>query len=122
MDAGREMDALIAEKVMGIELPKWIFQEHGLTTKTSREVVPDYSTDIAAAWQVVEKMRSNGYFYEVTENIEDPSIYCAMFVDRSTSYYDTYESGWSNEQWAAASTAPHVICLAALKAVGALAD
>lgn len=53
MDAGREMDALIAEKVMGIELPKWIFQEHGLTTKTSREVVPDYSTDIAAAWPII---------------------------------------------------------------------
>lgn len=44
MQAGREMDALIAEKVMGYRAADIVS-------------VPEYSTHIAAAWQVVERMR-----------------------------------------------------------------
>ena len=40
MEAGRALDELVAKKVMG-----------------QRVEVPHYSTDIAAAWTVVEKMR-----------------------------------------------------------------
>src|SRR5207245_4506773 len=41
IEAGRELDRLIAEKVMGL---------------TPGEPIPPYSTDIAAAWTVVETM------------------------------------------------------------------
>jgi hypothetical protein len=77
MPAGREMDALIAERVMGW---KWMGIDHEtlamLLDPTARRhpawreypdrphssdwdaYVPHYSTDIAAAWEVVEAMQS----------------------------------------------------------------
>jgi len=45
MPAGREMDALVAEMVMG-----------------QTECARHYSTDIAAAWQVWEKMKYGRFF------------------------------------------------------------
>jgi len=92
LEAGRELDALIAEKVMGWT---WCVQPHGHISrpgkysytrwlcepdryqsakpkwdkwdgKTEMPIsglngeymhVPEYSSDIAAAWEVVEKMR-----------------------------------------------------------------
>lgn len=56
--AGLELDALIAEKVMGYE--RW---EEDLWVATSdgfADELPHFSTDIAAAWEVVEKMRVQG--------------------------------------------------------------
>ena len=61
MEAGRKMDALIAEKVMGLP-PEWThFEPHGKEFDTSIgrvaiSEVAHYSTDIAAAWEVMEKM------------------------------------------------------------------
>src|SRR5919106_517365 len=43
MEAGRELDALVAEKVMG--WPDYAEKNH----------CPEYSTDIAAAWLIVEE-------------------------------------------------------------------
>lgn len=68
----REMDALVAEKVMGLENVRrvrntmtaftiereWldVGDYYYLPQKTTAIIrLPDYSTDIAAAWQVVEK-------------------------------------------------------------------
>lgn len=59
MNAGRELDALVAEKVMGFRhhpaMPgydeMWFMSDGGSID------LPNYSTDIAAAWQVVEKLR-----------------------------------------------------------------
>lgn len=116
---GRELDALVAEKVMGwrvdfdsrrhwteladISLDRLVFTEpngifHG---EQSINDIPPYSTDVGTAWQVVERMKERGG--------------CNVL---------TYPSGvvqcWINgEHHAVANTAPHAICLAALRAIGA---
>lgn len=118
MEPGRELDALVAEKVMGLEITKiangHMWFRDGVTL---RSPIPHYSTDIAAAWLVVEKMSSDGWIHEITEHINDSQIKCAMFANRS-GHYESYERSWDDEQWAVSGTAPHAICLAALKAVG----
>jgi hypothetical protein len=42
IEAGREMDAAVAEKVMGLQ-----------ENQSQWFRIPDYSTDIAAAWAVI---------------------------------------------------------------------
>ena len=60
MPAGRELDALVAEKVMGRETTHWT-DGFGDTGVTFFAPVEPYSTDIAAAWEVVERINMNGY-------------------------------------------------------------
>lgn len=81
---GRELDALVAEKVMGGELRP-------------------YSTDISAAWEVVEK-----YKWAEPELRYSDEQHCWVFSLHKA-------SGYPNE---CGDTAPHAICLAALRAVG----
>lgn len=140
MRPGRELDALIAEKVMGIEVVihperylliagdggdffgknfvttilchNQTFEKHspGKTIK----ILPYYSTNIPDAWAVVEKLRSlnggdvgefrltwsghkkDGYVFRIWEN-DLPQVDLKDFEGES---------------------APHAICLAALKAMG----
>lgn len=111
----RELDAQVAEKVMGItnvhraERGEWLqiemdfalvgelvyWGDKGLTR------LPYYSTDIAAAWEVVEKM--NKEMYDVTLFMRDGKWIC----------------GWENidDQWyeMESDTAQEAICRAALK-------
>ena len=94
----RELDALVAEKVMGCKIVKFenLYDEiefvcgcvedkgyvhfpHGSLglddeLDTSR-LLPKYSTDIAAAWQVVEKMAKK-YELIISFNYNDSSKYC----------------------------------------------
>ena len=75
--AGRELDALVAERVMGIKpTPITVIDGTGVRAdvgtlsssyrlpdgRTGREArsLPHYSTDMAAAWQVVEAMERCG--------------------------------------------------------------
>lgn len=72
MNLGPDLDALIAEKVMGLE--PWPGQDPRCLTKTFKArfvphgqdpkpcAPPEYSTDIAAAWEVVEHMKSKGFY------------------------------------------------------------
>ena len=89
MQAGRDLDYLIAEQVMGIN----IFILHTMND------IPRYSTDIAAAWEIVEKLRlailpmSNGQWAAA---LNDDKEFVPGFI---------------------ADTAQYAICLAALKAV-----
>ena len=64
----RELDALVAEKVMGWKPYSKRKQREAGATWTHPDGYnagygswPEYSTDIAAAWLVVEKMRQKGY-------------------------------------------------------------
>lgn len=112
MSPGRELDTLVAEKVMGriVSLdPLWmkIYETPDAFVETSqsrawRRWLHPYSTDIAAAWEVVEKL-------------------CDVEL----------RDGWDGKRWwrctighkhasARAYSAPHAICLAALKAVRAI--
>ena len=64
MPAGPDLDALVAAKVMGwarkgpylvpLELTARLLEAHQVPD------VPCYSTDITAAWRVVEKMKDDG--------------------------------------------------------------
>lgn len=68
MQAGREMDALVAERVMGDVIIKYRAVDGsiiGITAQTldqgiGEKAVPLYSTDIAAAWPVHIKMCNDG--------------------------------------------------------------
>jgi hypothetical protein len=113
--AGREMDALVAEIVMGWEyIPdkqerKTWSSTHWVNWKDSKGktqlLVLSYSTDIAAAWQVVEKtMLLDNY-----DLMKDGENY--IFGHYGKNGIDP----WT--EFVRASTAPLAICRAALLAV-----
>lgn len=100
MEAGRELDALIAEKVMGFPLEI-------IRGAPYPECPRHYSTDIAAAWEVVEKDDGWGHDWRVKR-----------WVSSSKPYSCTAERTADGQNfYAEAETAPLAICLAALKAV-----
>lgn len=108
MKPGRELDALVAEKVMGWTLP----QHSPFLLWQGRNCVVEFrpSTDIAAAWEVVEKM-SDGFRFDL-HKVGGMSLWNTRFTENKVfnALTSTYDS----------TLAPHAICLAALKAVGAL--
>jgi len=131
MPAGREMDALVAEKVMGepipTEPPKCTGSisgiQHYFEYYPQKAWVPDgtsggwrwkaraFSTDISAAWEVVEKLA-----YEPTVQ----GVYEKLSVVVTVRLYSN-EEAWAKiegRSWTKAETAPLAICRAALKAVG----
>jgi uncharacterized protein (DUF1330 family) len=113
--AGRELDALVAEKVMGYKIG-WL-TEYGFKKEFERKVIalkgdrydniPRYSTNISDAWQVVEKV---GKEFLVRKRLEG-NDYRAFIIT-----FDNYLG--HKEYYAHAKTAPLAICLAALRAVG----
>jgi hypothetical protein len=113
MNTGRELDALVAEKVMG-----WRDVSDGYGTPPEAtlweaiHIIPHYSTDIAAAWQVVERMRDQGW----------TSHYTDLSLDSREPWHSWHFTGTTPPNGptlsAQASTVPHAICLAALRAVG----
>ena len=118
MNAGRELDALVAEHVMGWSLnsnnfghvPRgWPPEMTPLDTNYDPVDVPAYSTDIAAAWEVVEKMNAEDIRLELYSPYGDPHWACQFWMEGEL------------VAGAGVDTAPHAICLAALKAVGASA-
>jgi len=121
--AGGEMDALVAERVMG-----WTRHPEKMHPSDNRtiggvlycmpgyppydaggaNVVPYYSTDIAAAWQVVEHFKWRG-------------VSLTIHPYSSSKGYRVGVAIGPAEEWdyATADTAPLAICLAALKAAAA---
>lgn len=125
---GPKLDALVAEKVMGLVWDKTRCRVCGWPLAPSREdgcvagdcsmrpppryrvdEPPPYSTDIAAAWQVVGKMREHGYRLSLRTWVQSADA-MAVFVD-------------PKREWAAedgeitTDTASLAICRAALKAL-----
>lgn len=145
MEPGRELDELVAEKVMGLtpikidkdkaiellnipsKLPaayrvEIVAQQlAGIWVDENKLIIkgedlPAYSTDIAAAWKVVHKLQSEKWVFR----LESP------FYNLIPGYWTAY-FGWKyvgdaeftnvcNESYC--QTPPHAICLAALKAAG----
>lgn len=105
-----ELDRLIGEKVMGWKvLSHWDADgtiKH-LIDENQCEVIPPefkkYSTDISAAWEVVEKVSSM------------PSMDFELNRYADMDYGCTFAS-WHSES--TAQSAPFAICLAALEATG----
>lgn len=106
----REIDRLVAERVMGWTNLHVVGTRFGTTPEgKSHRMVPQYSTDISAAWEVVEKLRQSGYQGRIDWARPELGYECAF---------------WSspilpNEmQFPRAETAPLAICLAALMVMG----
>ena len=123
MKAGRELDLLIASEVMCEEMPgdykqtrdgRWmkeepVFDSDGTYSRAYYlvEWPPRYSTDIAAAWQVVEKLLEVLPYQDIhLEHLEWTGWAVGTCFDKS-------EGGW--DDWVYADTAPLAICLAALE-------
>jgi hypothetical protein len=116
MKPGRELDILVAEKVMGltheraIEL-RFLHDQVGFIPLGAGYC---YSTDIAAALEVVERVAySRGEHWFAIEQGGDGWVAGWRYADACQD-----DPGW--EILATAPTVAHAICLAALKAVGAL--
>lgn len=129
MPAGRETDALIAEKVMGlkpepssehegwygdlipigdhefIDPQGWVYfdKKYGL------QPVPDYSTNIAAAWKAVEKLNLS---YRIgIDKAHDNVFWCWFDLD------DPEDYAMEKNYYATGNTVPLAVCRAALLAV-----
>lgn len=143
MKPGRELDALVAEKVMGwrAHSPGYpsLVDINGVPTgwlasgQGSQGDDPDFrpSTDIAAAWEVVEKISqlfkdkmikwSDSLLMEELCNgirIQKVDDYWKAGLTSGEDSLHGEEHPFMANRSAVGETAPHAICLAALKAVG----
>jgi hypothetical protein len=120
LEAGRELDTLVAEKVMGwtkwrspvvprgsAEPDCWLTNDR--TSPTFKIAHWSPSTDIACAWQVVERMRDRGFALELHYEFGCSIQWVADFSN----------DGWSSTGEQLGDTAPLAICRAALAAVEA---
>lgn len=109
MKPGRELDKLIAERVMGLDVSNpsspmscdvchkdYYFEDS----------IKPYSTDIAAAWEVVEKLIQQEIYFEFRSDYA-----------YSVSGYDGHNAMRMSNCDASGESFPHAICLAALKAI-----
>lgn len=109
---GRELDALVAEKVMGWSLDGYFWYCGDKPTRYKSGLFEDEfspSTDIAAAWEVVEKLNLISW-NRVLAKTSDGRWCTAVFSEMDQDHCCEYDT--------IAESAPHAICLAALKAVG----
>ena len=109
MPAGREMDALIRQYVFGQTPPR----KNGELTRSWVDgyLCEDtfYSTDIAAAWEVVEKLKM------AIVPLESPDGWASHDNQSFDIIHGYYERPVVD--WASATTAPLAICRAALLAI-----
>ncbi len=136
--AGRELDAMVAEKVMGwrwIEAPghdrdehpgEWVFlmppeQVDQFLSRFIRSAeprrayrydLPFYSTDIAAAFPLVSKINKLGMWLKLTSPFNPSDVWNAGF----TAHNSTGWNGMSDFRGQGES-APEAICRAALAVV-----
>jgi hypothetical protein len=123
MKAGRELDALVTEKIMGWKRGRRYGNGNGEWIRAEKEEypltwnqTPRHSTSIEKAWQVIEQMARTGWFFV----LEYDSTDCLDVAFYRTSKCD----GGGAEQWITGplADAPRLICVAALKALGIEVD
>lgn len=122
--AGRGLDAMIAERAMGWRYVRLVDGEwYGAPAEVPAVYrVPPFSTDVAAAWAVVERLHSLGRIGNtpcdlcVTVSFGDQSL-CSL-SETSTMGYVGYDGPLINVE-EVADTVPLAICRAALAAFGA---
>lgn len=106
MITDHELDLLVVEKVMEMK-PARIWKLGTHDGSPPEFVIPPYSTDISAAWEVVEKMSTKKWCFDLQYAGSRPTAtFRLSYVCRG----ERYESK--------EDTAPRAICLAALKAMG----
>lgn len=99
----RKLDALVAEHVMGervIETDDCNGDDNLWLDRHDDLELPHYSTDIADAWELVEKILTDDFQVKFV-NYDDNRKWMA---------------GWDGWNFTYGATAPLAICLAALKA------
>lgn len=115
MKPGKELDAFIAEKIFHMDMtvivhhPRPMSLDPGSVNYVDpwikRPEIDNYSTDIAAAWSVAELLMRTGFRLIIqNECLPKEESFLAAF----------------GEHVAKGQSAPHAICLAAMKAVGVL--
>lgn len=114
--AGRSLDALVAERVMGCKVIRpngdrlltlcgCPLGQHGTRLSSEGPLgVPPYSTEIASAWEVVLEMRRRGMPLEVHAH-DDADEWCVQFM----------ADGWTEAT--CSGTFEHAVCRAALEAL-----
>ena len=97
MEAGREMDCLIAQYIYGwgIDTSESVHRNHGYY---QGKKLSQYSADIAAAWEIF-------------------THFVGMSIGQRNGTYECYIDGFPNSL-TFADSAPLAICRAALKAMG----
>jgi len=124
LQAGRELDALVAEKVMGwarhavefnnfqkvVVPPSWSNFGVYWLGRDIYEQVPAYSTEIEAAWQIVEQLQSHGLYIHIAA-LTVRGFATRVFADRAGDEPD------KQIVYVDADTASLAICKAALLAV-----
>ncbi len=110
----REIDRLVAERVMGWTNLYGAGTRFGTTPEgKSHRIVPPYSTDMSAAWEVVERLRKSGYQGKIDWARPELGYECIF---------------WSSPvpptemQLPRAETASLAVCIAALKVMGVLIE
>lgn len=120
MEAGRELDCLVAERVMGyvLEGADAVIQAvaaidgvaaFGTDGKIHyfRDALPSYSTDIAAAWDVVERLTSRGHPMFLELDSHGAAVAGPYYA--KVAFWAIYAD------YSYADTAPLAICRAVLK-------
>lgn len=104
----RDLDRLIAERVMGWTNLSVTGSRFGTTPDGKpHRIIPQYSTEISAAWEIVEKLKLSGYQGGLEWAKPEAGYNCAFGASLPL---DEKQFSW-------AETAPLAICLAALKAM-----
>jgi hypothetical protein len=109
LPAGLEIDAMVARSLMGL---------------SAGGAIPPYSTDIAVAWTVVEKMvRMDGlYFGAPHYKNKRQSLASLGYPEGTECWYCVINTKILNKVVVCAETAPLAICRTALLWVQSLAD
>lgn len=120
MKPGRDLDILIADKIFQMRCPSFVSCGRGRGVWENS--IPNYSTDIKAAWEVVQKVPTYERKFR-DKYCETNDFFLIKRRDHWITKKDYWVAGYASypEDWeihVEAETAPHAICLATLKAVG----
>jgi len=119
MKPGRELNALIAEKVMGLKLDRGYDGKHPVCVVVSEEPYrlnspAPYSTQITAAFEVVGKVQQ-----KLNCDFKISRMWWGKLCEFTAGFgaLATGHGACESLERASAESAPHAICLASLKMV-----
>jgi hypothetical protein len=92
---GLELDKAVAEKVMELETSQCTDTRdwYVFTNDNRSSLMPPYSTQIAAAWQVVEKLAARGQRIELSYDPDANGDWWCCFIWLSVQEDDNYVGG-----------------------------
>jgi hypothetical protein len=128
LEAGRELDAEVARQVFGDTV--WPDPKYGPRRSKPGsndgilQPIPPYSSEIGAAWAVVERMRELYYSFAYVQSHDMASFlrepWAAFSLSVAPPRWGTEPKMFEGEviEWRGSGPAPLAICRAALRAVG----